>query len=576
MKHRDFLLFDGATGTYMMQKYDLGAARCESRNIENPAQVEAVHREYIAAGAGAIKANTFAANTIALNADMETVKSVVVAGCEIAKRAVHGTDVRVFASIGPVASQEYEEEYRQIIDCFLECGITEFLLETFMYTEPLLFCANYIKSQQPDAYVICECSVAADRYTAGGISAQYIVDTLQSADAVDACGFNCTSGPMHLERIVRDLEFGEKPLSIMPNAGYPTVIDGRAVFDSSPDYFAGHLAKIRRLGVSILGGCCGTTPAHIAEARKRLDADMGEVRVHAGTENGKQQRVHKRQRRKGFIAVELDSPLDAELEPFIVDAQKIAKAGADLITIADCPIGRARADSSMMAGLLQQRFGIEAMPHLTCRDRNLNASKALLLGLNMQDIKSVLVVTGDPIPMQFREQIMSVYQFNSVKYAAFIEDLNRNIFGKRPFEIMGALNINAENFKAELKKAKRKEAAGMTCFLTQPLFDARGLENLKQAKAELQADILAGIMPIVSYKNACFANNEIAGIRIPQEMIEEYKGKDREQAARLAVQNAVDAARQVKGIADGYYLILTLKRVDIICKIIEEIQSWSS
>ena len=253
-------------------------------------------------------------------------------------------------------------------------------------------------------------------------------------------------------------------------------------------------------------------------------------------------------------------------------AKDLHAAGADYITIADCPIGRARADSSMLAAMLKMQYGIEALPHLTCRDRNLHASKALLLGLSMQKVRNLLVVTGDPIPSNRRDEIKSVFQFNSVLYADFIRDLNQTVFVDKPFTIMGALNVNAQNFDAELAKAKKKEKAGMTCLLTQPVYDQRAADNLARAKRELSVDIWAGIMPVVSYRNACFINNELAGIEIPQSVCERFRDADREQAAGLAVQTALDAAKLVRGVADGYYLITPLKRADIVCEIIKELR----
>jgi len=570
---RGYILFDGAIGTYMAQKYNLNIKRCEIENIKNPANVEAIHREYIAAGADAIKTNTFAANTSALNADMDYVIQVINAGCTCAKAAAGETHTQIFASIGPSDSPDAIDEYRTIIDSFLKNGITNFLFETFDDTEELIVSARYLKEKAPDAYAICECSVAPDRYTSGGLSAQYIIDSLYGVEEIDAYGFNCTCGPLHMETIVNDTDFYDKPFSIMPNAGYPTVINGRTVFESTPEYFASQLVKIRRAGATYLGGCCGTTPAHIAASRRALDADKQAPLAPHGKSGGKTEK-QERKHRKGFIAVELDSPLDAELDPFIMHAKQISAAGADVITIADCPIGRARADSSMLAGMLKQKFGIEALPHLTCRDRNLNASKALLLGLNMHDITNVLVVTGDPIPTQQRGQIKSVYDFNSVKYAAFINDLNGSTFIKKPFEIMGALNINADNFDAELNKALKKEEAGMSCFLTQPVFDERGAENLRLARGKLDSDILAGIMPIVSYRNAMFVNNEISGIRVPQALMDKYKDASPERAAALAVETACGIAYEVRDIVNGYYIITTLKRADIVCKIIKEIKKW--
>ncbi len=572
MKKGQVLLFDGALGTYLAQKYGVSIGGCERENISHPERIAGIHAEYIEAGARAIKTNTFAANTVALGTELCEVLDIVRAGCEIAQGAAAGK-AEVFASIGPIYSENAEAEYCKIIDVFLAMGIKNFLFETFSVCEPLLFAAEYIKDSAADSFIICECTVKPDRYTNAGVFAQDIINELQASPFVDAYGFNCTCGPLHMANLARELEFFDKPVSMMPNAGYPTIVDGRTVFDSTPEYFARQVMDIRHTGVGILGGCCGTTPEHISAVALALAADSREYAYTAKPrESGGAQQ--KREVKKGFIAVELDAPANADTAYFTISAQQIAEAGADVITIADCPIGRARADSSMLASMLKRQYGIEAMPHLTCRDRNLNASKALLLGLNMQGVERVLVVTGDPIPAQERDVIKSVYQFNSVRYASFIQRLNADVFMERPFEVMGALNVNAPNFDAELAKAEKKIAAGMSCLLTQPVMDEASLQNLRLAKERLDVAILAGIMPVVSYNNARFINNEVAGISVPDSLIERYRVADKADYANIAVDFALERAKAASEISDGYYIITSLRRADIVCEIVKEIRKW--
>ncbi len=578
LENDHILLFDGAMGTYLAAEYEDSVARCELSNIQHPERVIQAHRDYIAAGADAIKTNTFTANTYSMGTDIEDVLAVIDAGCACAHAAA-GKDTLVFASMGPILHDDQEkcdEERRVFIDRFLKNGVKNFLFETFGEASALIEAAKYVKSVCSDAYVITECSVAPDMYTQSGISAQSIIDALCEVADIDAYGFNCTCGPLHMVNVVNSTEFYGKPVCVMPNAGYPTIIGGRTVFKSTPDYFAEQLLKIAAAGVRILGGCCGTTPEHIraaAQALRSFHAD-GSVRGKTTAQVKVPQKEKPQKTSTGKpIAVELDSPLDADGAFFTEAAQSLARAGADYITIADCPIGRARADSSMLAAMLQTKYGITALPHLTCRDRNLNASKALLLGLHMQEIRHVLVVTGDPIPNNRRGEIKSVFQFNSVLYAEFIRDLNRTIFAEAPFTVMGALNVNAQNFDAELEKAKKKEKAGMSCFLTQPVYEQYAAQNVARAKRELDAEIWAGVMPVVSYKNACFINNELAGIDIPAEICERFKDADRMQAAKIAVKTAMDTIELIKEIADGYYIITPLKRADIVCDIIKELKA---
>lgn len=576
---KNVILFDGAMGTYMAQKFHTNIRRCEQENLSHPERVLEIHREYIAAGADAIKTNTFAANTAATGMEPETVEEIVRQGCAIAARAAEGTGAAVFASIGPIAGDDVAQlgaEYRRSIDVFLGCGVKYFLFETFSEYRILTELARYIKSVEPDAFVIAECTVAPDGYTTSGLSAQSILNGLSSVAEIDACGFNCTCGPMHMESLVKRLDFKGKPASIMPNAGYPTVISGRTVFQSTPEYFAQKLMQIRARGVRFLGGCCGTTPLDIEKAAALLRSAPAEPTVTVSVSAAAPSpaaRPAPKLLEPGAVAVELDSPLDADTGFFVSSAVQLSRAGADVITIADCPIGRARADSSMLAAKLRREYGLEAMPHLTCRDRNLNATKALLLGLNAEQVNQVLVVTGDPIPSSERNEIKSVFQFNSVRLASFLSDLNGSVFSASPFTIAAALNVNAVNFSAELEKARRKQEAGVAAFLTQPVYGEAALRNLQRAKETLSAHILGGIMPVVSYQNACFINNEIAGITIPESLVERYRGVSKEEAAAIAVETSLELAAQVGRIADGYYLITPLRRVELICEIVSKIKS---
>lgn len=567
-------LFDGAMGTYLSERYHTTLVRCELDNLFHPERVLAAHQAYLHAGATAIKTNTFAANTGSLGTEWKLVEKVLTEGCRLAKEAV-ADRAEIFASIGPISlsSEEEElEEFRKIIRVFLDQGITHFLFETFHEYEILIKLSQEVKSLCSEAYVIAECTVTADQYTTSGIPVSEIEYALTREKTVDAYGFNCTCGPMHLLHIAQSLKIGKKPVSIMPNAGYPTVSGGRTIFENAPAYFADQMVKIRECGVLILGGCCGTTPEHIRMVSERFKGKSVSF-LNPFLSGAK---TIERPISSGFgskkIAVELDSPMNASPEKFYSAAKTLWEAGINWLTIADCPVARARVDSSMLAASLKRRYGIEVMPHLTCRDRNLNATKALLLGLGIEDIHQVLVVTGDPIAAEDRGKVKGVFNFNSEKLLAFIRDLNREVFYDSPIQAGAALNVNAVNFEVELERAKRKEAAGAVRFLTQPLFTDESCRNLEWARKELKAELFGGIMPLISYRNACFVNSEISGISIPQAIVKQYESCSKEEAVELAISLSVRIARQIAELVDGFYLITPFQRAGLICEIIKEIK----
>ena len=253
-------------------------------------------------------------------------------------------------------------------------------------------------------------------------------------------------------------------------------------------------------------------------------------------------------------------------------AIKCEQAGVDAIDIADCPVAKARIDSSILACKVMRELGLTAIPHMTCRDRNINATKALLLGLNVEGVNNVLTVTGDPVPAAERGLVKTMFSYNSAVLANHIRTLNEQIFQNNPFMISGALNVNAVNFDSQIIHAKRKISQGIDVLFTQPVLTERALNNLKRAREELDVKILGGIMPVVSYRNACFMNSEMAGIDVDPRIIEMYQDKDRAQGEELAEQISAQVAQEIAPYVDGFYLITPFKRVELILRIIKQIR----
>lgn len=582
MKVREYLekkplVFDGAMGTYYGAKYK---GKCELANIEHPERVLEIHKEYINAGCMAIKTNTFAANTVSLETDFDMVKEIIAAGSQIALDAVKETGVAVFADMGPILYVEGTpvSEFKEIIDVFLENKIENFLFETLGSDEYIAELSRYIKEKKEDSFIIAQFAVAPDGFTRVGLSGKNILKRVNEIKEIDAVGFNCISGAHHLFQFIKQFQPFPKNISIMPNAGYPTVRDNRTIFESSSDYFAEILHKTINLGVNIIGGCCGTTPEYIRKTVEYVEGEKTskiiDYKKIEFVENEPKKKENKLMSKinegKKIIAVELDPPSNSEIFNFMEGAKRLKYNNVDAITIADCPLARARVDSSLLACKLKRELDITAIPHMTCRDRNMNATKALLLGLNIEGVENVLVVTGDPVPSPLRDEIKTMFSFNSAILAKHISELNEEVFSSS-FGICAALNVNARNFDSQLKHAGRKIENGVTMLFTQPILTEEAFENLKKAKEVLPVKILGGIIPIVSHRNACFMNNEISGINVSQEIIDQYEGKDREQASELAVKISIDIAEKISSFVDGFYIITPFNRVEIIEKIIQGI-----
>ena len=578
------LLFDGGMGTYYKAK---PGTECEQGNLLDPAGVRKVHREYLAAGAEAIKTNTFGLPRMAA-ARQPDWQALARAGWKLAAEAAVETGAAVFADLGPAPDTEAAPAgsiYTAVARCFVEQGAKNFLFETLSSDAGVLEAVQAVKAQMPDAFVLVSFAVLPDGYTREGMYSKDLVRRMTESGIVDAVGFNCVSAPGAMRTLVQQLGSTALPLSVMPNAGYPVVTRTQVKYQGKPEYFAKELARIAAEGVRVLGGCCGTTPAHIAALRAALDSlpavEKAAPAVQVSTPEAPTVEkddafLRKLNAGKKVIAIELDSPKDADLTNYLAGAKRLQAAGADLLTIADCPIARARMDSSLVACRVHRELGLCTLPHMTCRDRNLNATKALLLGLYAEGVREVLAITGDPIPTAERDEVKNVYQFNSRKLAQYIVSLAGE--GREmpsPMTVFGALNLNARNFEVELRRAGEKLENGMSGFLTQPVLSEQAVENLRRTRETLgeRAKILAGIMPVVSQRNAIFMENEVNGIHVAEDIMEAFAGLDREQGEALGLEISLKMAREALPYADGFYLMTPFNRVALMERLIARLKT---
>ena len=578
------LLFDGGMGTYYKAA---PGADCEMANLTDPEGVKKVHAEYLAAGAQAIKTNTFGLPRMAA-AQMPGWEELAEAGWKLACDAAAEKDAAVFADLGPAPDTEAApagSAYGLVAQQFAALGAKNFLFETLSSDVGIVEAVKALRVAVPDAFVMVSFAVLPDGYTREGLLFRDLLRRMEQSGVVDAVGLNCVSAPGAMKKLVQGLGETLLPLSVMPNAGYPVVTRARVLYQGKPAYFAREMGQIAAGGVRILGGCCGTTPAHIAALRAELDAlpQQTEAAPAAKLSTGTAPAVEKddaflRKLKAGekVIAIELDSPRVADLSGYLEGARRLQAAGADLLTIADCPIAQARMDSSLVACRVHRELGMCALPHMTCRDRNLNAIKALLLGLYAEGVREVLAITGDPIPTAERDEVKNVYQFNSRKLAQYIVSLAGE--GREmpsAMTVLGALNLNARNFEVELRRAVEKLENGMSGFLTQPVLSAQAVENLRKARQTLgeRAKILAGIMPVVSQRNAIFMENEINGIHVEEDIIQRFAGLDRERGEALGLEVSMQMAREALPYADGFYLMTPFNRVALMERLIARLKT---
>lgn len=593
----NILLMDGAMGTYYQQIQEHNEDIAELANLLEPDVVLKIHREYLEAGADIIRTNTFAVNSVVLSRISKAAREDLLRrACRIAKQAVAeekehtGRECFVAADIGPISGggeQSEEEilaEYYQICDVLLEEGMDIFWLETFSSIEFIPQILAYIKERVADAFCSVSFCINKNGFTTAGQKAERLLFA-KDLELADAIGFNCGIGSVHLKSVLSNCRLPKDVYVLAaPNAGYAEIFSSRAAFLNSAGYFGDNMAQIAELGVDIVGGCCGTMPSFIREMRKKISGkqevervsreEYREVKQSLGQGLGEEKKnilKDKLFRGEKVIAVELDPPYNADGEKLLACAKTLSKYPVDVLTFADSPMGRSRADSTLTALHISSRTGMQVVPHVCCRDRNVIAMRSLLLGAHMNGLRNLLIVTGDPVPGDDRKNVTGVFDYNSIRFMNYVTEMNAELFPEDSFFFGGALNYNYPNGEKVAERMEKKMAAGCSFFLTQPIFSDADIERIKWLKERTGAKILAGILPPVSLKNASFIRNEMAGMNVPDEVMEKYyPDMTREEGEAAGAGIAKELMKKLDPFVDGYYFMLPFNRVSLIERIFSE------
>ena len=563
------LLMDGAMGTYYNQQYGT-ELEAEEANLVHPEEITAIHKAYIEAGAELIRTNTFAVNHL-MFPKREECKRAIHAAIACARQAVaeSGREVEIAASIGPIRQTVTEDdentikEYQFLINSMLAEGIRIFVFETMLelkWVQPL---SEYCKSQCEESVVI-------------------VIDKLCQMETVDIFGFNCGVGAAHLRKLLEKQTFPKECiLSVLPNAGYQQELRGRMHYGDDPEYYAKQMERMIPLGINIAGGCCGTTPEHIAALKKVLggqapqpkevveeNADGESVSNAAPTDF-----ISKLERGEKVFVVELDAPFDAQMDKFSKGVYALKENGVDMITVSDSPLARSRADAALLAVYAKRLTDISVMPHVAMRDRNLIGLRSEILGVHANGIRDFLVITGDPVGPDNRGKITGVFDVNSIRFMEYLQHMNEEIFPDQPVYYGGALNYAGNNIRAIVGRMRKKMEAGCAYFLTQPIFSEEDVQRVIELKEMTGAKIICGLMPLVSYRNALFMKNEMPGIHVNDEILNRYDPEmSREEAEDTAVALCLDIAEALRGAADGFYLMTPFHRVGLVNRIINAIK----
>ena len=565
--------------------------RCfDELNLLQPDLVQSIHRAFIAAGAEVIETNTFAANRVALAPFglEQRVRDINFRGVKVAREAreVSGEDVflagsvssigQPLAPIGTISPEEARAIFVEQIEALLEAGVDLLVLETFSSPFELREAIKAARAVSVDLPIVAEVSIGDDGRTLAGASPESIVALLDELH-VDAMGVNCGVGPqIALDAIQQMRQLTRTPLSAMPNAGHPMTQGGRQIYVAAADYFGEYARRFEEAGVSIIGGCCGTTPAHIAAMRAALRRNgrathTVEVAVAPAEpapddsappseppEDEGSPLARKVRRGEFIISVEVDPPRGLNPGKMLRGASLIKAAGADCVDVGDSPMARVRMSCIAFAALCEQRVGIETLIHFTTRDRNLMALQSELLGAHALGIRNVIALTGDPPQLGSYPSATGVWDVKSPGFIRIIKQLNQgldwagNSIGRPTnFLVACAVNPMAEDLEFELDWYHQKVEAGADFAITQPLFSLEQLDRFYSRVPNPKIPTVVEIMPLQSYRHAEFCHNELAGVVIPRESLDKMKDAGErgiEVGFDLAHEFLLDVFDRVKGV----------------------------
>ncbi len=633
------LLCDGAMGSLL---YARGVAyeQCfDALNLTQPELIQSIHREYISAGAQIVETNTFGANRVKLEAyNMgEKVQEINKRAVRLAREAreITGQSVFIAGAVGPSGRplqapdehrlSELRAIFREQVEALQEGGADLLILETFSNLAELR--QAVLAAQEVGGLpIVAQMSFYEDGHTLAGQSAARVAAVLSDL-GVDVMGANCSVGPAAtldaLQEMITEIkqrhdstEARPQLFSAQPNAGLPTRIGNRFFYVATPDYFADYTLRFVRAGVQLIGGCCGTTPHHIAAMRKALDEQYGTPTQFSttapqeiaqpkptGTSNGRVTYVRPIEEevilpRQGsmtrlqeklaagefVVSVELDPPKGLNPAKILAGATMMQEAGADCINIADSPMARVRMSCMGLARLIQDHLGMETIIHFTSRDRNLMALQSELLGAHALGIRNILALTGDPLRVGDYPNTTGVWDVDSVGLIRVIRAMNEghdaagsSIGAQASFHIGAALNLNmtAEQTEKEIEKYRQKIDTGAHFIMTQPIYESARLTRFLERVGKPPIPLILGCIPLHSSRHAEFLHNEVPGITIPDDVRARMRAAG-EHGHKEGLRLAQELLTQVRSLLQGVYLMPSYGRYDIVASLTRMLKSSHS
>lgn len=600
----NLLIFDGAMGTELYRRHVFTNRCFDEICLSDPGLVAAVHADYLQAGAEVITTNTFGANTLSLQKYglSERMRAINLAAVDIARRAAAGVSrpVLVAGSLGPLALegtvlQSQAEQHRSLLQQalgLLEGGVDFLLFETLPNPAADQLALD-VMAALPAGTPFMLSHAVPDAPHLPEVLAHRLRLVAEAPVRPFAVGLNCGMGPDRmLEAVEAARHLTTLPLVVQPNSGTPHSVENRQLYLCSPEYFATYAVRYVNLGVKGIGGCCGTTPAHIREmalavkplAKVVLAAPVAVMVPAAELPRQPETPLRERSRlaRKladgeWVAAVEISPPKGWNTERILDSARACLEAGVDAINIPDGPRAAPRLSAMVTAMLIQQRVGIETVLHVCCRDRNFISLQADLLGCAACGLHNVLFITGDPPKLGGYALASGVFDTDAIGLVGLQKHLNQGVdLGGQvitpPTSVLIGVGAdpNALDMSRELERVRRKVEAGAEYITTQPVFDAQALERFVDAIADLRIPVIAGIWPLASLRNALFMKNEVPGVVVPDAVVERMAGREgKEEQLQTGIEIAREAIARVRPLVAGVQVSAPLGNVQAALRVLE-------
>jgi methionine synthase I (cobalamin-dependent)/5,10-methylenetetrahydrofolate reductase len=603
------VLADGAMGTMLHQTGAQIDTCFDLLNLTDPDRVLEVHRAFVQAGAELIETNTFSANRfkLAFHGQGDNVATINETSVQLARRVIAESErvIYVAGAVGPLGArmapygriqpEQAFEVFQEQIAALDRGGVHVIVLETFSDLNEIVEAIKASRAVAPNLPVVASMTFTRDDRTVLGDAPREVANALTAAGA-DVIGVNCSGGPSQLARIAQIMRAVEPDalISVMPNAGFPETVGGRVMYPATPEYFGDYAIAFRDIGVTIIGGCCGTTPGHIAEMHKALTTPERTQSIivplpasnghdHALSPEQPTELAQKLAAGKFVVTVEIAPPRSFTAQKVIASAQLLQEAGVDFVNVSDSPMARMRMSPWAVCHLVQSRISMETVLHFPTRGRNLLRVQGDLLAAHALNVRNIFVVMGDPTHIGDYPNAHDNYDVVPSGLIKLIkQNLNAgmdqagNSIGQPTTFLVGcALNIGAQDLDKEIKTLQKKIEAGADFALTQTIFTPTKVEIFLKRYQEiceepLKLPMLVGILPLYGSRHAAFLHNEVPGIDIPDDIRARINAAG-ETSPKTGIAIAQELLRDLRGMVQGAYLMPPFGKYEMAAEIVETI-----